>query len=342
MREERADGDFAELYLQISPNILESFPKFRPPVDLYFFDADVSQVKMIHRAEARLGTEKQAQVAEYARNDQLYLLRDDYRVYAHHLSKRLGLVLVEDDLRPVEVAEIFFLAFRDRMETFLEQPKEGPLNGLIKDVSILAEYLWADPGRVDVLTRTLHKEYSLAVHSVNTMFIGLGLFVTLSRGKLEKAELVSLALGLLLHDLGMVNVPRFIVDKEQYLVRRDRESIEKHINAGVQKLKRLKVDDPIVFKCLHEHHERVDGSGYPDRLSGRQISLPGRICALSDSFSAMIGDRPYHDPKANTEAALSLVKDRKYDTALARFLAILIMDGGRIQEFFTGGDGEEG
>lgn len=328
MTEQTLDDALAEVYLQISPNILESFPKFRPPVDLYHYDEAVAQVKKLHKAEARLATDKQELVAGYARDGLLFLLRDDYRIYARHLSHKLGVVLVEDDLKAAEVAEIFFLAFRDRMEVFLEQPKEGPLKALGKDIAILAEYLWTDPCRVEFLTKTLYKEYSLAVHSVNTMFIGLALFTMASQGKLERMELVSLAMGLILHDLGMANVPKFIVDKEQYLVRRDRDSIEKHIEAGAQKLKRLDVNDPIVLQCLNQHHERLDGSGYPGRLKGKDISMAGRLCAVADSFSAMIGERPYHDAVVYNEAAAMLARDtRKYESVLTRLLVTLIIEG---------------
>lgn len=334
MLEKRLDDTLSEVYLQISPNILESFPKFRPPVDLYVFDVSVARIKKIHKAEERLGTQKQAQVAEYARNNLLFLYREDYRVYARHLSRKLGLVLVEDDLKPKEVAEIFFVAFRDRMEVFLEQPKEVPLKGVVKDVSILSEYLWADPCRVEFLTKTLHKEYSLAVHSVNTMFIGLALYALVSKGRLERTDVINMALGLILHDLGMVNVPRFIVDKEQYLIRRDRESIEKHIEAGLSKLKRLKIDNPTILQCMTEHHERIDGSGYPGRLKGKAMSIPGKICAVADSFSAIIGDRPYHDPKAVEEAAVTLVREAThYEPAMTKLLTALLE--GRYSLCFT-------
>lgn len=326
------DESVSEIYLQISPNILESFPRFRPPVDLYRFDERVRQIKKFHKAEARLGTDKQEQVAEDAQNGTLYLLRDDYRVYARHLSRNLGLVLVEEDLQPQEVAEIFFLALRDRLEILFEQPKEGPLKGLKKDLIILAEYIWIDPGRVEFLTKTLHKEYSLAVHSVNSMFIGLGLYTLLTKGKVEKSTLVTLGLGLALHDLGMANVPRFIVEKEQYLIRTDRASIENHIEAGTQKLKRLNVSDPLVMECLHQHHERLDGSGYPERRMGKGVSMAGKICGLADSFSAMIADRPHRDGKAYADAALILAKDhKKYDATLSKMLAIMILKGGAIK-----------
>lgn len=331
MVDNSSNESVAQVYLQISPNILESFPKFRPPVDLYRYDEGVAQVKLFHKAESRLGTDKQARVAEDAENGVLFLLRDDYRIYARHLSKKLGLVLTEDDLQPQEVAEIFFIAFRDRMEVFFEQPKEGPLAGLRKDLTILAEYIWTDPGRVEFLTKTLYKEHSLAVHSVNCMFIGLGLYTMITRGKVEKTTLVSLGLGLALHDLGMVNVPRFIVDKEQFLIRTDRASIENHIEVGTQKLKRLKVADSLVMECLHQHHERLDGSGYPDRRIGKGVSMAGKICGLADSFSAMIADRPYRDGKTYADAALLLAKDqKKYDPSLSKMLAIMILKGGAL------------
>jgi len=328
MTEKTLDDALSQVYLQISPNILESFPKFRPPVDMYYFDDAVGQVKKVHKAEERLGNQKQAMVTNYARDELLFLLRDDYRVYAEHLSKKLGLVLVEDDLKAQEVAEIFFLAFRDRVAVFLDQPKEEPLKKLVKDISILSEYLWTDPCRVEFLTKTLHKDYDLAVHSVNTMFIGLALFAMASGGKLDRMAIINLALGLLLHDLGMASVPRFIMDKEQYLVRRDRDSIEKHIEAGLSKLKRLNINEPTIIDCMSQHHERLDGSGYPERLKVDKISMAGRLCAVADSFSAIIGDRPYHTPKVFQEAAATLLTDKKrYQPALTNLLVMLVEEG---------------
>ncbi len=324
---------FEETYLQISHNILDSFPKFRPPVDLYVYDPALAQVKKYHKAGVRLGVNRQTAVAGFAVENRLFLLRDDYREYAKHLSKRLGLLLVEEGFSPVEVAEIFFIAFRDRMEQFLEQPQQKVLESLVKDIAVLAEYLWIDPGRVEFLTRTLDKEYSLAVHSTNSMFIGLTLHVHAAGRAVEKEGLARVALGLLLHDLGMVQVPRFIRDKKQFLVRRDRESIENHIDAGLKMLHRLKVTDPVVLDCMRQHHERTDGSGYPDRRSGKDISMAGKLCAVADSFSAMISVRPYRSSKDVTEAALGLIGDRgKYEPTLIKLLGEALVEGGWMVE----------
>jgi HD-GYP domain-containing protein (c-di-GMP phosphodiesterase class II) len=322
MAENTDSGSLFETYLQISPNILASFPKFRPPVDLYVFDPDLGRTRRYLRAGERLSRNGQAEVADFAEDGRLFLLREDYRVYAEHLSKKLGLLLVEEGFLPQEVAEIFFIALRNRMTDFLNQPREDTFEALHKDVSILAEYVWIDPGRAAFLTHTLERDYDLAVHSVNTMLIGLALYLRLTGGKMEKTVLVSLILGLLLHDLGMVMVPKFIRDKERFLVRRDRESIERHIEAGQNMLRRLKVQDPVILECMDQHHERLDGSGYPVRRFEKDINPMGRICALADSFSALIGDRPHRSARDTAEAVRLLIGDgKRYDPALTSLLA---------------------
>jgi HD-GYP domain-containing protein (c-di-GMP phosphodiesterase class II) len=154
------------------------------------------------------------------------------------------------------------------------------------------------------------------------MLIGLALYLRLTGGVVEKTVLISLILGLLLHDLGMVMVPKFIRDKEQFLVRRDRESIERHIEAGLNMVRRLKIQDPVILECMDQHHERLDGSGYPARRFDRNISTTGKLCAVADSFSAIVGDRPHRSARDTAEAVRLLTGDgKRYDPALTTLLA---------------------
>lgn len=328
MTSQTSSDSMSEVYLQISPNILGSFPKFRPPVALYFFDESVAQVKKYHEAEKRLGKDEQQAVADFAEDGTLFLLREDYRVYAKHLSQNLGLVLTEDDFTPQEVAEIFFLALRDRMTEFLAQPTEKPYEALSKDISILNEYIWTDPSRVEHLLESVRPDYDWAVHSVNTLFVGLALFVMALKGKLNRAALTSLAMGLILHDMGMVNVSTFILENKGFLMRPDRESIEHHVEGGFTKLKRLGVNDPIIMQCVLQHHERLDGAGYPSRVIGKDLTMPGRLCGIADSYCAMISERPHRKAKDNRQAALAIIKDpKKYDAGLAKLLGVLLTQG---------------
>jgi HD-GYP domain-containing protein (c-di-GMP phosphodiesterase class II) len=322
------DVQLEERFLQISPNILESFPRFRPPVNLHVWDEELASVRLLAGADSRLSEKRQQEVADHCRAGNLYLDRRDYREYAVHLSRNLGLVLVEQDLNPDEVSEIFYLALRRTLDAFFEQPIAGRLQDLQRDLSILCEYIWIDPGRTEFLLKTLDKQYDAATHGVNSTFVGLGVFAMRYRTRLERTNLNHLALGLAVHDMGMAMVPGFIRDKEGILLHRDKESVRRHPDLALGMLTRLKVNDRIVEQCVMEHHERLDGTGYPKGVRGDAVSLPGRLCGLADSFSAAIAERPYHSgEEALTVAGQLLRQEGRYDRGMARALLELLKCG---------------
>ncbi|WP_343219571.1 HD-GYP domain-containing protein [Pseudodesulfovibrio sp. JC047] len=106
-----------------------------------------------------------------------------------------------------------------------------------------------------------------------------------------------------LHDIGKIGVPDAVLKKQGSLSPSEWRAMRRHPRAGadilrpVAALKSLGVVDMV----LH-HHERYDGTGYPDGLAGAQIPLGARIIAVADSVSAMLQNRPYR-PSKNFEAA---------------------------------------
>jgi HD-GYP domain-containing protein (c-di-GMP phosphodiesterase class II) len=73
---------------------------------------------------------------------------------------------------------------------------------------------------------------------------------------------------------------------------------------------------------MDQHHERSDGSGYPARRFDKDISTMGKLCAVADSFSAIVGDRPYHSALDTADAVRLLIGDgKRYDPALTSLLA---------------------
>jgi HD-GYP domain-containing protein (c-di-GMP phosphodiesterase class II) len=99
-------------------------------------------------------------------------------------------------------------------------------------------------------------------------------------------------IGSLLHDIGKIGMPDSILLKKEPLSAAELELIKEHPRTGVNILSQVKLLDPMRPAIL-EHHERLDGSGYPAKLSGKQISWMGRIVAVADVFDAMTSDRPY-------------------------------------------------
>lgn len=100
--------------------------------------------------------------------------------------------------------------------------------------------------------------------------------------------------GLLLYDIGKIGVAESVLTKTGVLTDQERLSAQAHAEIGAELLTSVGVLQPAI-DAVRSHHERWDGSGYPDGLSGKEIPLLARIIAVVDSFDAMTVDRPYRE-----------------------------------------------
>ncbi|MFB9276083.1 HD-GYP domain-containing protein [Cohnella cellulosilytica] len=105
------------------------------------------------------------------------------------------------------------------------------------------------------------------------------------------------------HDIGKVLVPRELLVKRLPLDEAERELIRRHPLFGVRVVRRLGWRDPRMIATVRSHHERWDGTGYPDGLRGEGIPQWARLCAVFDSFDAMVQARAYNRVKTTAEAA---------------------------------------
>ena len=110
-------------------------------------------------------------------------------------------------------------------------------------------------------------------------------------------------LSLLLHDIGKIGVAESLLQKVGSLDATEQKQVQAHVAIGTEILSNIHFLEPAIQTVRH-HHERWDGKGYPDGLSGAQIPLWARIISVADSFDAMTQDRPYRkalDPSAARE-----------------------------------------
>lgn len=142
------------------------------------------------------------------------------------------------------------------------------------------------------------------------------------RMHLPTADLDALYLGGYIHDIGKIGVPLGILLKPGALDEDERCTMEVHPVVGEKIAEFLTCTE--AQTVVRHHHERFDGSGYPDRLAGEQIPLLARIVAVCDAYDAMTNDRPYRTRQSREEAmaVLRLGSGRQWDPAIVRvFLA---------------------
>ena len=107
-----------------------------------------------------------------------------------------------------------------------------------------------------------------------------------------EARLTKLGIGLILHDIGKLAVPPAVLNKPGRLTDDEFAQIKLHPEAGVELL-RTANPSPLVIATVRDHHERLDGSGYPAGRTGDSIHEFARICAIADVFDAVSSERPY-------------------------------------------------
>ena len=118
-------------------------------------------------------------------------------------------------------------------------------------------------------------------------------------------DIEALKAGALLHDVGKIAVPDYILNKPGKLTAAEFEKMKIHTIVGAQIMERVGFPYPVVPIVRH-HHERWDGRGYPDGLSGEQIPLTARILSVVDAFDAIREDRQYRKAMTRDEACAFL------------------------------------
>jgi putative nucleotidyltransferase with HDIG domain len=108
----------------------------------------------------------------------------------------------------------------------------------------------------------------------------------------DEEELRTLEHASLLHDIGKIGIPDAILQKPGKLTHQEWEIMKTHPKVGYEILQRIEFPEEASLIVLH-HHERYDGSGYPDGLKGKNIPLGSRIFSIADSLDAMTSERPY-------------------------------------------------
>lgn len=127
--------------------------------------------------------------------------------------------------------------------------------------------------------------------------------------KLDEDGIEGIKLGGLIHDIGKINIPAEILNRPGKLSDNEFSIIKAHPQEGYEVMKDVPFPWPVA-DMIHQHHERIDGSGYPGELKGDEIILEARILAVADVVEAMSSHRPYR-PAKGIDAAIEEIKKNR-------------------------------
>ena len=198
------------------------------------------------------------------------------------------------------------------VEEMFSEPTSGVLEGLAHTVNILVGEYIGDPEIIKNFWLISDKDYTTALHSVNVMSLAFRYAIS---QKFNKTDTKLLGLSALLHDVGKTKTDEKILMAPRKLSDEEFAKIKFHPTQGYNLLKRCKFANPEIKLCALQHHEKLDGSGYPNGTT--DISEFSRIISIIDCFEALTNDeRPYRNsmiPYAALDLIIKEVNAGKFD-----------------------------
>lgn len=163
--------------------------------------------------------------------------------------------------------------------------------GLVSEVSKeIVQSVLRNSNAMAILTRLQDKDGYNWRHMINCTIL---ISVFAKYLGLKGHIIQQLAMGAMLHDVGHARLPQGIVNKPGKLTEIEYKAVRKHVAQSVGLVKGDKGITPLMMDVIINHHERVDGSGYPRKLRGDKVSKAARIMAIVDVYDAMTSDRPH-------------------------------------------------
>jgi HD-GYP domain-containing protein (c-di-GMP phosphodiesterase class II) len=228
------------------------------------------------------------------------------------------------DREKIKQAEIFYSRFAEYVETLFSDvviKDDLVFDDVVEKIKKVCDFVKKDFRfllRVQRMSLPNPEQNYLTSHAVKSTIISLviGHYI-----KLPYHRLIELGVAALLHEIGMIQLPPQTYLTKQGLSPRERKMILTHPILGYNLLKSFSFPLAVSIAAL-EHHERENGEGYPQKLTGDKISLYAKIIAVACSYEALTADRPHRDAKDGYTGMLDLLKNdgKQYDETIIRAL----------------------
>lgn len=231
----------------------------------------------------------------------VYIVGGQHVVYRQMLGDRLTRLLVEPGADKRAAATKIRSLCAGAIEDVLGAPNQPEAVQSVAEVSRhLAQAAENDAESFTFLLDMSSHDFYTATHMVN-VGVGCGLLFRTLRPA-DRATLPKIIQGGLLHDIGKRGVPETILNKVGKLTAHEWQIVRRHPRLAFEELREHPEIPEVVLQMARDHHERLDGQGYPNELPRDQIGFAARVCAVVDVYDALTSNRKYRKALAPMEA----------------------------------------
>ncbi len=274
--------------IPISPLTLSSL--FPVGADIYSRHSG-DQFPVLFLAANQLVNEDALEVVTKAEDLRLFICQDHCELFQKHLRDHFDLWFNDDSISINNKAAMLSEVVRNVLSEEFTRNDTKSIVTASKQLGVQVAKLATDSSITGAeLCQILHHDFGTFTHSGNVAF-----YCSLIASEMGYAgeELEEIATGGLLHDLGKLDIDERILNKPGKLDEFEFRTIKEHPLAGFRRLTKSNEATQTQLLMTYQHHERLDGKGYPVGIGGHEIDIASRICTVADVFEAMTSNRPY-------------------------------------------------
>lgn len=197
-------------------------------------------------------------------------------------------------------------AIQEKIIASIKQKEQLKVTEIIPATDAIVASIFRNQDALSCLSRINDKGSYLMGHSTNVAIL---MTIFAKHLTLAKPIIEQLALGAFLHDIGKVLLPTELLTTKKLITEQEQELLDSHVQLGIKALESTPSISHIAVKIINEHHERLDGSGFPLGLKGKQIDLYSRMIAIVDRYDGMVSGRPNKKPMFPINAFKALVNE---------------------------------
>ena len=263
----------------------------------------------------------------------VYISVRDHQKYSRTIEQTLENIIADRSVISEKKAQILYATSTELANQVLASPPDAEQINRTGNISrATVQMILNDTNAFSHLFETFNHDFYTATHMVNVC--GMTISLGQQMGLVDSTLLQKIGTGAMLHDIGKQFIPLEILNAPGTLTPGQMDIVKNHVKLGYDHLLEVANLPEEALAFVIEHHERMDGSGYPQGLKHDQISLLGRLAGIVDSFDAMISMRPYRDIRFSAADALQTIEDEapdKFDLDIVRAFAAVLEKAGKIE-----------
>jgi len=280
------------------------------PFDIFIKTGRDGEPYVLYSRKGQCFTDKIKQNLLLNKVATIYVLEDVRDIYQEYVEENLQYIIKDKAIPPTKKSKIVYESSTYVMEKLFENPRADMISRTQRTVNNIVSLILSDRKTTRQLVRITDHDYYTHTHSVNVGVFSVAFAKELLPG-LSEEEFFELGLGFFMHDIGKSLIPIEVIHKRGPLNEEEWKIIKTHPEKGYQILEKAGFMTDVSAKIVLQHHERVNGSGYPRGLRGDEIDIYGKICSVADIFDAMTTERCYQKASSAYDA-LDLIKHKMF------------------------------